>query len=319
MSQSRLEGKVGLFLFFGILLLIALLLSFSKGTNWFTPTYELRLKTTRVGGIKDRAGVLLAGVQVGSVHAIELVEGGKRVVLRLRILKRYPIYKDAKFTIEQIGVLGDQFVAIYPQHNAGPLLQDGDEVACEVPFNLQDVARTTAGLIQRIDEMSRQLNSAVERLYRNVLDENTLSNLSLVIRNLRRASESAVVLVGNANSLVETNAAAVSTSLTNLVGFSGELNQFSVELRQTVHTNKDELDVVMKNLRTASASLKDLTADLQSGKGVLGSFLQDEKLKEDMAQTIHNVTALSSNLNKYGLLYKPRLPKTTSSSRYPFE
>ena len=42
-----------------------------------------------------------------------------------------------------------------------------------------------------------------------------------------------------------------------------------------------------------------------------------EKLKEDMAQTIHNVTALSSNLNKYGLLYKPRLPKTTSSSRYP--
>ena len=122
MSQSRLEGKVGLFLFFGILLLIALLLSFSKGTNWFTPTYELRLKTTRVGGIKDRAGVLLAGVQVGGVHAIELVEGGKRVVLRLRILKRYPIYKDAKFTIEQIGVLGDQFVAIYPQENAGPLL-----------------------------------------------------------------------------------------------------------------------------------------------------------------------------------------------------
>ena len=319
MSQSRLEGKVGLFIFLGIVLLIALLLSFSKGTNWFTPSYELRLRTTTVGGIKERAGVLLAGVRVGSVQAIDLADGGKQVVLKLKILQRFPIYKDAKFTIEQVGVLGDQFVAIYPQANHGPLLQDGEEVACEEPFSFQEVARSTTGLIQRMDQMSRQLTDAVDRLNRLVLDEATLSNVSLVIRNLRQASESAVAMIGNVNRLVGTNAPAVSLSLSNLAGFSSELNEFSAELRQTVHTNRDELGVVMKNLQTASAGLKDLTTDLQAGKGVLGSLLKDETLKDDLAQTLSNVTALSSNLNKYGLLYKPKPPKTTPSSKYPFK
>jgi len=40
---------------------------FSKGTSLFHGTYELRLHAGNVGGLKPRAGVLLAGVQVGSV------------------------------------------------------------------------------------------------------------------------------------------------------------------------------------------------------------------------------------------------------------
>jgi phospholipid/cholesterol/gamma-HCH transport system substrate-binding protein len=319
MSQSRLEGKVGLFVFLGIILLVVLLLSFSKSTSWFTPTYELRLKTTSVGGIKERSGVLLAGVSVGNVDAIELADGGKQVVLRLRIRKRYPIYHDAKFAIQQIGVLGDQFVAISPQENKEPLLQDGAEVTCEEPFSFQEAARSTSGLIQRMDQMSRQLSDAIERISRQVLDENTLSNLSLVIHNMRRASEAAVNVFGSVNRLVETNAPAVSISLSNLVEFSGELSRFSGELRQTVNTNKDDLEVVLNNLQTAATGLKDLTADLQAGKGLLGSLLKDEKLKDDAAQTIENLNVLSSNLNKYGLLYRPRPTKTTQSSKYPFK
>ncbi len=41
MNQSRLEWKVGLFVFIGLVLLAALLLAFSKGTTFFRPTYDL--------------------------------------------------------------------------------------------------------------------------------------------------------------------------------------------------------------------------------------------------------------------------------------
>jgi len=190
-------------------------------------------------------------------------------------------------------------------------------VTCEEPCSFQDVARTASGLVQRMDQMLRQLNEVVERVNRQVFDESTLSNVSLVVRNLRQASESAVTMIGNVNRVVETNAPAVATSLSNLVAFSSELTQFSADLRQTVNTNKDEVEVVLKNLGTASSSFTNLTADLQAGKGLLGTLLKDEKMKDDMTQTLSNLTMLSSNLNKYGLLYKPKPPKTSASSKYP--
>jgi len=79
MDKSRLETKVGLFVFIGLALLAALLIQFSKGTSLFHGTYELRLHAGNVGGLKQRAGVLLAGVQVGSVSDIKLANDGKSV------------------------------------------------------------------------------------------------------------------------------------------------------------------------------------------------------------------------------------------------
>jgi len=57
MDKSRLETKVGLFVFIGLALLTALLIQFSKGTSLFRGTYELRLHASNVGGLKQRAGV----------------------------------------------------------------------------------------------------------------------------------------------------------------------------------------------------------------------------------------------------------------------
>ena len=87
MEKSRLETKVGLFVFIGLALLAVLLIQFSKGTSLFRGTYELRLHAANVGGLKQRAGVLLAGVQVGSVSDIKLADDGKSVTILLNIYK----------------------------------------------------------------------------------------------------------------------------------------------------------------------------------------------------------------------------------------
>ena len=118
MEKSRQEIKVGLFVFIGLVLLAVLLIQFSKGTSLFRGTYELRLHASNVGGLKQRASVLLAGVQVGDVSDIQLAPDGKSVTILLRIYKDYKIYHDARFVIQQSGFLGDQYVAIIPTANS---------------------------------------------------------------------------------------------------------------------------------------------------------------------------------------------------------
>ena len=120
MEQKRLETKVGLFVFIGLALLAVLLIQFSKGTSLFHGTYELRLHASNVGGLQQRAKVLLAGVQVGSVSDIQLADDTKSVTILLKIYKNFKIYSDARFVIEQSGFLGDQYVAIIPTANQPP-------------------------------------------------------------------------------------------------------------------------------------------------------------------------------------------------------
>ena len=66
MSQSHKEWKVGGFVAISLVLLVMLVLNFSKGLSLLRPSYVVRLKTTNVGGIKDKAAVLLAGATAGA-------------------------------------------------------------------------------------------------------------------------------------------------------------------------------------------------------------------------------------------------------------
>ena len=89
MAKSNLEKKVGLFVAIGLVLLAVLLLQFSKGTTFFRSTYQLRLKTSNVAGIKVRSSVLMSGVPVGTVSRIELLPNGKHVYDLSQDLQRF--------------------------------------------------------------------------------------------------------------------------------------------------------------------------------------------------------------------------------------
>lgn len=320
MSETRFELKVGIFIALALVVLAALMVNFSKGVSFFTPTYQLNLKTLNVGGIKSNAGVLMAGVAIGNVSTAELAPDGKSVILRLRILRKFQIRSDAVFIIEQSGFLGDQYVAVYPRSQTNQFLSDGSVVDCQEPFNIQEVARSAAGFITRIDDTVKKLDAAIARVDRIVLSEETLTNLAITVRNLRETSEGAVQVVRKVDNVISTNSPSVGATLSNLSRFSEKLNDLSDQLSATVATNGNKLAGAMSTLEHASQTADSLLTDVQAGKGLAGGLLRDEAMKADMKSMVANLTSLSSNLNKYGLLYKPRptnLTPATNSFPYP--
>ena len=306
MSQKRLEWKVGLFVVACLLLLGLLVLNFSKGLTFFTPTYTLRLRTSNVGGIKREASVLMAGVPVGTVTGAELSPDGRTVTVFLKILSRYQIRGDAVFTIDSMGFLGDQYVAIMPGRDEAPVLTDNAEVVCREPFNLQEVARSALGFIQRIDETAKKLDSALARVEKHALSEETLTNLSATIANFRRVSERSLAAVDEIDQVIQSNTTPVSATVTNLARFSGQLNELAADLRQLLTTNRMDFDAAVKNIESSTEIFKSLLSDLQAGRGLAGSLLKNEELSAGVSQLVSNLTAVSSNLNRYGLLWKPR-------------
>src|ERR1700690_3317433 len=248
MEKSHQEIKVGLFVIIGLVLLAVLLLQFSKGTSIFRGTYELRLHASNVGGLKERASVLLAGVQVGTVSGVELAQDGKSVTILLRVYKDYKIYHDARFVIQQSGFLGDQYVAIIPTANQLPLWTNGANVDCEAPFNLQEVARSASGFIQRIDDTAKKLDAAIADIRRLVLNEQTLTNFSAAVGNLRTFSEQAMGAVGDINVLIATNGEQINLAVSNVVFLSQDLIRLSDDAHGIVSTNGAEISAAVKNI-----------------------------------------------------------------------
>jgi phospholipid/cholesterol/gamma-HCH transport system substrate-binding protein len=261
MSQNKLELRVGLFVLLGLLLLVFLLVLFSKGVT-LAPTVTLRLQAQSAGILKVHAPVEMSGVPVGAIASIQLAPDGKSVTIFLKIEKRFQIHHDARFVIEQSGFLGDQYISIIPKDNTGPVLQDGDGVAAEPPFDLQEVARSAAGILKRV-------NDIISDVRREVLNEQTLTNLSASVLSLNQFSQQALATVTNLDELVQANGPQISQAV--------------------------------RNIQAATVTLTNLLGDVQAGKGLAGRVVEDRQLADNVAQTIANLNAVSSNLNRFGL------------------
>src|SRR5262249_20358696 len=125
--------------------------------------------------------------------------------------------------------------------------------------------------------------------------------------------------------LIDTNGPSVSISISNMVRFSEELDNLTSEFGQMLTTNRVELRKAVSSLNVTAEALQGLVNDVEAGKGVLGGLVKDEQLKTHIAHVAINLDLLSSNLNRYGLLYKPKQPKGRGSEspiypgKSPFE
>lgn len=341
MSAARLEWKVGLFVFVCLVLLGTMMLRFSKGVSLWGGHYNLFLTTQDIGGVRQNAAVQMAGVKVGQVTAIDYDSDKLEVVLKLTIQERYRIPSNSLFTIETAGFLGEQYVAISPQARSSDFLAPNAQVTSREPFNLQEAARSAMHLIQNVDGTISNLNAALLRVDRTLLAEETLTNITAAVANFRSLSEETTATVqqfrllsqrahdtvDGLDLLVETNSPAVTGSLsnlytftsqlqsiTNLIAFSETLNQLGNEVRDTLASNRPALTVTLQNFESASGSLRELLGGLQAGQGLAGSLLKDPQIDLQTAQVLSNLTTLSSNLTRFGLLYKPKPPKTPNTN-----
>jgi phospholipid/cholesterol/gamma-HCH transport system substrate-binding protein len=309
--KARTEIKVGLFVLVGIILAAALIIKFNKGAGAFTKTYRIRMQAKDVSGVIPGSFVLMAGVRVGSIERIELDSNSGSVSLIARLLSQYPLREDSQFMIKQSGFLGDQYIAVF-QGKTNKFLAEGSIVQVEEPFDLGEVARSTGGLVKRVDTMVGQLSNAVDRVDKTLLAGETLTNIAKIVSNFHTVSETTLSTLKKVENLIDTNAPTLNASITNAHEFTGRLNGLAMELRQTIATNREQLTASIGNIEKATAKLDTMMTDVNAGKGVVGALVRNDQLATDMSLIVSNFSVFSSNLNNkglWGVIRKPKVDK----------
>lgn len=319
MPANRNYLRVGAFVSLALATIAILIVYFSKGALSLAPHIRVYLIADSVGGLTDGAKVLMSGVSVGHVEGTELADGGRKVRVSLRILTRNPIPTNSLFSIEQAGFLGDQFVAISVPTNASPVaVQDGAVVISEPPFNLQEAARTAMSFVHKLDAAVERVNSAVDRVDKTLLTDQTLTNLAVSAENVRNVTGHADAGVLEFRAFFATNGPAVSGVLSNLGHLTQTLGSAATNIEARIADSKPTLDAALANISDASGSLKRILAGLEAGKGAAGAALSDDGLRLTVGDAVTNLAVLSSNLAHFGILYHPRQPHTfTNRAAFP--
>lgn len=128
MKKNTLDYWVGLFVVLGALALLFLALKAGNMSSLsFQSTYPIELKFDNIGGLKLRAAVKSAGVNVGRVARIDFDSVTYQAVVTLDLQRQYQFPKDSSAQILTAGLLGEQYIGLEPGGDE-QMLQAGDTI-----------------------------------------------------------------------------------------------------------------------------------------------------------------------------------------------
>jgi len=116
------------------------------------------------------------------------------------------------------------------------------------------------------------------------------------------------------SALVSSNAPALSQSGSNLLAFSGRMDEFAGTLDGVVASNRTAITAAVKNLDDSTEILKGLLSDVQAGKGLAGTLLKNEQLAANVSLVASNLSVTTSNLNRlgvWGVMWRHKPPKAS--------
>ena len=135
-KQRYIDISVGLFMLFGMLALLAMVMMVSGIDDLMsTKGYQVTANFTDIGGLKVRAPVTVAGVRIGEVTRIELQPSQLNAKVTMSLSGDKPIpYEDSSARILTEGLLGSNYISIVPGfddegNKDHPYLRAGDVIA----------------------------------------------------------------------------------------------------------------------------------------------------------------------------------------------
>jgi phospholipid/cholesterol/gamma-HCH transport system substrate-binding protein len=287
MTGKTIELRVGLVVVSAIAILVVGII-WIKGIKFNQTQYTYSVIFPNVGTLKGGDPVSVSGVEKGKVKKIQLYRGDVLVTLDLGadvVLK-----KDAKFTVKNIGLMGERFVDVQTGYS-DTLLDLSQPVRGYYDTGIPEV-------MGRVGEMIDQLSRLVANLEGVLGTEWSRESLIETIKNLKEISH-------DMNALLNRNKGKFDQTMDNLSYSSAELKKIIDQNKEKLQTTVDnfgeasvKLDNVVTTLDTISISLKKLTSKIEKGEGTLGQLVNDTTLYEQIKKTTQHVDDLIQDIKK---------------------
>lgn len=188
-GKTRLELKVGVFVFIGIVFLSVFVLSIGGIKTW-SSGYRVNFIFNFINGAKLGAPVRFAGVDVGVIKRTDFVyseaEQKFKVKIGAWIKKEARIPHDSTVWVNTLGLLGEKYIEIMPGSDYSMLFGANDTVAGIDPIPMHEVFRMSKNIVDNLDDSITKIKEGKGTIGKLLYDDTVYNELEAMVMDLRR-------------------------------------------------------------------------------------------------------------------------------------
>jgi phospholipid/cholesterol/gamma-HCH transport system substrate-binding protein len=308
MAHKAIDNvKLGIFVLAGLVMLIFALYMVGKDTNLFSKNYTLKVRFDNVSGLMVGNNIRYAGIQVGTVKKITLLNDTIIEVTMLvdEVMKQF-IHKKDLASIGTDGLVGNKLINIIPGKEKVLLAENGDLLQTKVSISTEDMLEVLDKTNKNVAEISEGLKMTVNRLnnstaFWKILNEKTLpDNLKATLINIRNASKKADNMIVKADNIV----ADLQTVVQDVKNGKGSIGGILKDTLILANLNLavEKIKMVGDNANNLSNELNTLTQgiqqDINHGKGTINYVLKDTSLVQKLNKSLEHIEEGTSNFNQ---------------------
>ncbi len=308
-SQKQLKWsqlRVGLTVLIASVTLAVLIFLMSGTGGWFTSKITLRSYIDNAGGLREGAPVRLAGVDIGNVTTVRIVDGKPttpvEVTMKVNTKYRFNLRKDSVTLLSTAGVLGETYVDIDSSAAKGPVTTDGDTLAARSQPDIQDVVRASQGTLQNMDALLKRLDRIVAfvesgqgSIGKVIYDPALYDRLNSTVTEFKGLMDEIQSGKGSLGPLLTSDEA-----YKKVIAAIDKMNVLVDELQQGKGTAGKLLKdpELYNNANKTIANVRQLTDDINAGKGAVGKMTHDQEFAAKLQTLVNNLAALSDRLEQ---------------------
>lgn len=283
MTKFSVEAKVGIFVVAGMIILAYMAIRTGRFDHIAGKGYEVIAYFDSAEGIVTGAPVEIAGVEVGRVKEVSLQEGKAKLILYLN--PEVEITEGSEAAVRTKGVLGDKYVeVIVGPPGAAPVGPGGRIAKTQSPANIDTLLRQLSSIGTDIKEITSSLSGVLG-------GEQGQASLKEMVKNIQEMAETL-------NRTIKENNDNINRMLENLALFSDDLMAMS-------GTNKEAVQEIVENFRTASNQLRgvlvsfnEITEKINQGEGTIGRLINEEQTVNTINETLVAMKEIAEKIKR---------------------
>jgi phospholipid/cholesterol/gamma-HCH transport system substrate-binding protein len=296
-SNNRRAVIVGIFIFLGLVIIIAGVLTLGGQQNTFQKKVTVRAIFDDVGGLQTGNNVWFSGVKIGTVKKMTF-QGTSQVEVIMNIDQKDQQYirKDAKAKISSEGFIGNKLVVIYGGSMGARQVEEGDLLGVEKGVSTDEMLATLQQNNKNLLDITTDFKTISQRIIKGegsvgklLTDEALVNNLEVTVAGLKQASVNAQRLTASISdyaSKLQSEGSLTNDLVTDTVIFS-RLRTAIAQLQQTTKTATE----VANNFKAVSDKVN-------SSNSPAGVLLNDPQAAADLKATLSNLNAGTEKLDE---------------------
>jgi phospholipid/cholesterol/gamma-HCH transport system substrate-binding protein len=287
-SLAWSELKIGVLTVFALVMATLLIFLLSGEGGFFWQRYSLKTVFPNIAGLKPGAPVRVAGVEVGSVSAVQFVGDRVEVIMQISRDMQPRVTSTSVASLGSVSLLGEAAVDLTASSQGTPIPEWGYVPSGTAAGSLTDVAAQATRGIDELTGMLRDMRAGRGTMGRLLTDEALFTDIQSLLASIDTVVQSVNRGRGTLGRLVADPAAAkaLEASLQNVEAVTARIRAGEGSLGKLLSD-----DAMARSLTSTTANLDTITGRISRGEGTAGKLISDTQLYD-------RLNAMSERLDK---------------------